>query len=174
MKKLIALTLALLLCLCTLVPASAQSSVRLSTFKTTYNNVVKTLLPNFTVTWSDASDGTSSTAMLNGVIPGCVVLVENGYVTTVGVIYEGTLDEDNISVFLSLCSIAGTTLKKMNSSADINTLFKTTSTETYDFLLGDLNGTLTSHKLWGYDAVQEFEVLSNGDCQFLFMVTIDK
>lgn len=174
MKKLASLTLALLMCLCTLLPAAAQGGpLLLEDFKADYTTVFSANLPEYSLTWLDGeADGVQTcTALMDGALPMCIVLVEDGYVTTIGVIHQGSTGESDVSVFLVMCALVGSALK-VDANPDTGAILTEAADEAYNFLLGDLNGTLTDYTLWGYAADHSFTPLGDGTGEYCLILNL--
>ena len=126
MKKLLSLTLALLLCLCALLPACAEEAapaeeaarpevnrpITLEAYQQAYDTLITTILPGCTVAWSSApiESGEAWLAIVNDSFVSVMVLPKDGVISEVAVLMQADMSEDSLMTFLSMAGYAGAAL----------------------------------------------------------------
>lgn len=122
MKKLIALILALLLCL-TSLPVLAEEAaapalnlpITLEGYKQAYEAVINGVLPGNAISWTSAPLGDeagaeSHMAMINDAFISVMLLPVDGQVAELAVLLQADLSENTLMTFLSMAGYAGAAL----------------------------------------------------------------
>lgn len=171
MKKLISLTLALLMSLCALLPAAAQAPLSLTAYRNSYNAVFADSLPGHTIDWfSKILDGEETWgARMDDVLPMVMVTVDaSGNVTEVVVSYNGDLTEDDLNVFVVQSAIAGAALKKANGQT--NVVLSDTVNETFTCMLASLENDQKHFTMYGVECTFGAVPANNGNYDYILII----
>lgn len=150
MKKLTALFLSLLLCLCALLPAAAEEPaptaepaaqapaivlpISFEDYKAAYEAVIAANSPEVTVTWREAEeDGRSiRMAVINDSFVSVMALLSEGNVVELAVVLQADLSEETLFSFMSMSAYCGAALL-VNGDTDAPAATATFMEELYTF-----------------------------------------
>lgn len=171
MKKLVSFTLALLLCLCALLPAAAQTPVTISAFMHNYNLIFGSFATGSTISWQESvEDGQPIwIAYVENTVPMVMVSFDDsGNVKEIVVLLIGDLTEEDLYSFIVMCAFTGTTLKQINGDKDVEV--SETVDETYAAMLDSLENGAEIFTLYGAECIFTVQPTADGSSFYLLVL----
>lgn len=185
MKKLISLTLALLMCLCALLPAAAQEApaqetaapavnapLTLDAYKAAYETVITTILPECTIAWntSPMEEGEAWIAVINDAFPSVMVLAKEGMVDEIAVLMQSDMSETSLMTFLSMAGYAGAALLQ-DEEVSAEAACEAFIAELYTVFNGILNGE-QPEDIYGLTGAINITSVADGAFQYYFILKL--
>ena len=185
MKKLLSLTLALLMCLCALLPAAAQEApaqetaapavnapLTLEAYKAAYETVITTILPECTVAWTSSplEEGEAWLAVVNNSFVSVMVLPVDGVVSEVAVLLQADMSEETLMTFLSMAGYAGAALLQ-DEEVSTEAACEAFIAELYTVFSGILNGEQPEN-IYGLPGAINITSAADGTFQYYFILKL--
>lgn len=185
MKKLISLTLVLLMCLCALLPAAAQEApaqetaapavnapLTIDAYKAAYEAVITTILPECTVSWnaSPMDEGEAWLAVVNNSFVGVMVLAKDGMADEIAVLMQSDMSETSLMTFLSMAGYAGAALLQ-DEEVSAEAACEAFIAELYTVFSGILNGE-QPEDIYGLNGAINITSVADGTFQYYFILKL--
>lgn len=171
MKKLISLTLALLMSLCALLPAAAQTPMTINAFKHNYNLIFSSFATGSAISWQKDSESSLPIwiAYAGNTVPMVMASDDgSGNVKVIAVPFIGDLTEEDLYSFIVMCAFTGTTLKQISGEQDVDV--SETVDETYTVMLDNLSNGTDSFTMYGVECDFTVQPTDNGSYLYLLVL----
>lgn len=190
MKKLLSLTLALLMCLCILIPATAEETadttgevltetpdinlpVTLADYQKAYETIVATIAPDCKVAWSsvEQDSGIVWMAIINDSFTSVMLLTDGENIQEIACLMQSELSNDALLTFLSMGGYAGASLM-LDEDTDAVTATDVFMLEMYTLFTAAAEGN-APESICGLPGVISISAMDENIYQYYFVLSLN-